>query len=116
MQHTLTRGTAKLSPCLSHIALHQPVSILQSFLIAIVRKSESNLGCGMADAQESALLVGAVPDEGAIRAEAAVATRRSELVRCCTCAVAREAYSKLRTMSALCQWKDSRWCDISQLA
>ena len=51
----------------------QPISILQDFLIAIVRKSESNLGCGVADPQESFLLVGAIPAEGAIRAGAAVA-------------------------------------------
>ena len=38
-----------------------------------MRESESNLGCGVADPQESTLLVGAVPAEGAIRAGAAVA-------------------------------------------
>ena len=51
----------------------QPVSILQDFLIAIVRESESNLGCGVADPQEGALLVGAIPAEGAIGAEVPVA-------------------------------------------
>ena len=51
----------------------QPISILQDFLIAIMRESESNLGCGVADPQEGSLLVGAIPAEGAIRAGAAVA-------------------------------------------
>ena len=51
----------------------QPVSILQDFLIAIARESESNLGRGVADPQEGTLLVGAVPAEGAICAGAAVA-------------------------------------------
>ena len=50
----------------------QPISILQDFLTAIVRESESNLGCGVADPQEGSL-VGAIPVKGAIRAEAAVA-------------------------------------------
>ena len=49
------------------------VSILQDFLIAIAQESESNLGCGVADPQEGILLVGSVPAERAIRAEAAVA-------------------------------------------
>ena len=47
--------------------------ILQDFLIASMRESESNLGCCIADPQEGAILVGAVPAEGAIRAGAAVA-------------------------------------------
>ena len=51
----------------------QPVSILQDFRIVIVRESESNLGCGVADPQEGALLVGAIPAEGAIGAGGAVA-------------------------------------------
>ena len=51
----------------------QPISILQDFLIAIMRESESNLGCGVADSQEGSLLVGAIPAEGAIRVGAALA-------------------------------------------
>ena len=52
---------------------NQPVSILQDFLIAIVQKSESKLGCGVADPQKGFLLVGAIPAEGAIGAGAVVA-------------------------------------------
>ena len=73
----VARGTMKFSPCPSHNILSefwledQPISILQDFLIAIMRESKTNLGCGVADSQEGSLLVGAIPAEGAIRAGAA---------------------------------------------
>ena len=50
----------------------QPVSILQDFLIASVRESESNLGCCVADPE---ILIGAVPTKSAICAGAAVAPK-----------------------------------------
>ena len=53
----------------------QPVSILQDFLIASVRESESNLGCCVADPEEGAILIGAVPTKSAICAGAAVAPK-----------------------------------------
>ena len=40
-----------------------------------MRESDSNLGCGIADPEEGALLIGAVPAESAIRAGAAVAPK-----------------------------------------
>ena len=49
----------------------EPISILQDFLNASARESESNLECSVADLQEGPKLVGVVPAEGAIRAEAA---------------------------------------------
>ena len=54
---------------------NQPVSILQDFLIASVRESESDLGCCVADSKEDAILICAVPTKNAICAEAAVAPK-----------------------------------------
>ena len=79
--HPLGRGTAKLSVSVPHGIKRklreedQLVPILQDFLIASMRESESNLGCSVGDPKEGTILIGAVPTKSAICAGAAVATK-----------------------------------------